>query len=470
MENIWDVICIGAGSAGLPLAIQVAKRNGRILHIEADNRIGGTLHWSTGQVAAAQTKLQKRMGIQDSPDEHYEDAQRIGKGKIDPTILRLFVDNAAATLDWLEDLGFCPAPNMPVAGENHEAYRTRRYLWGEKGGISFLEILKPIYEKFLNEGKITLKTQTKFTELILNNSGEVTGVKVINKDGSQENFSSKNIVLTTGGYASNKDEWELNTPQYPFYSHCNPFSQGDGLRAARSIGADTGGGENFLCTFSGWLERPQDPLSIEFLMLSPKDRNIWEIFVDSNGKRFMQEDHPSIEYREHALMKQPEMRMNIIFDDKIIQNATPISLLDFDKYKSKFGNHDNFVKADTIEQLAEKINVPFENLLSTIENYNLAVENQIDHEWNKFFLIRKIEIPPFYAIKSNGFTIVSPEGLKVNDRLNVINKHGKSIKNLYAAGEILGFGNTSGHGFVGGMSLTPAMTFGKILGENILQW
>ena len=48
----------------------------------------------------------------------------------------------------------------------------------------------------------------------------------------------------------------------------------------------------------------------------------------------MQEDHPSIGYREHALMKQPEMRMNIIFDDKIIQNATPISLLDFDKYKN----------------------------------------------------------------------------------------------------------------------------------------
>ncbi|MDP6223200.1 MAG: FAD-binding protein, partial [Candidatus Micropelagos thuwalensis] len=121
-------------------------------------------------------------------------------------------------------------------------------------------------------------------------------------------------------------------------------------------------------------------------------------------------------------------------------------------------------------QLAEEINVPFENLLRTIENYNHAVENQIDHEWNKFFLIRKIETPPFYAIKSNGFTIVSPEGLKVNDQLNVINKDGKSIKNLYAAGEILGFGNTSGNGFVGGMSLTPAMTFGKILGENILQW
>ena len=30
MENIWDVICIGAGSAGLPLAIQIAKKNARI--------------------------------------------------------------------------------------------------------------------------------------------------------------------------------------------------------------------------------------------------------------------------------------------------------------------------------------------------------------------------------------------------------------------------------------------------------
>ena len=470
MENTWDVICIGAGSAGLPLAIHVAQRNGKILHIEADDRIGGTLHWSTGQVAAAQTRLQKRMGIQDSPDEHYEDAQRIGKGKIDPTILRLFVDNAAATLDWFEDLGFCPAPNMPVAGENHEAYRTRRYLWGERGGLSFLEILKPIYEKLLNERKITLLTETRFTELITDNSGAVTGVKVINKDGGEDIFSSKNIVLTSGGYASNKNEWEINTPQYPFYSHCNPFSQGDGLRAARSIGADTGGGENFLCTFSGWLERSQDPLSLEFLMLSPKDRNIWEIFVDSNGKRFMQEDHPSIEYREHALMKQPDMKMNIIFDDKILHNSSPISLLDFGDYKNKFGNHENFIKAETIEELAEKISVPVDNLIETICNYNAAVESKSDEEWNKFFLIRKIENPPFYAIRSNGFTIVSPAGLKVNDKLNVVDSTGGGIDNLYAAGEILGFGNTSGHGFVGGMSLTPAMTFGKILGENILKW
>lgn len=40
---------------------------------------------------------------------------------------------------------------------------------------------------------------------------------------------------------------------------------------------------------------------------------------------------------------------------------------------------------------------------------------------------------------------------------------------IQVAKKMLGFGNSSGHGFVGGMSLTPALTFGKILGENILK-
>ena len=106
----FDVIVIGAGSAGLPLAIRAAERGARVLQLEADLRIGGTLHWSSGQISAAGTRLQKAQGIEDSPDEHYRDAQRIAHGKIDPVVLRLFVDHAAATIDWLMDLGFQPAP------------------------------------------------------------------------------------------------------------------------------------------------------------------------------------------------------------------------------------------------------------------------------------------------------------------------------------------------------------------------
>ena len=82
MDN-YDVICIGAGSAGLPLAIRAAQSGARILQIEADNRIGGTLHWSSGQIAAAGTRLQKQNDIDDTPEEHFADAQRIANDQID---------------------------------------------------------------------------------------------------------------------------------------------------------------------------------------------------------------------------------------------------------------------------------------------------------------------------------------------------------------------------------------------------
>ena len=70
MGDEYDIICVGAGSTGLPLAIRAAERGAKILQLDADNRIGGTLYWSSGQIAAAGTRLQKENGIEDSADEH----------------------------------------------------------------------------------------------------------------------------------------------------------------------------------------------------------------------------------------------------------------------------------------------------------------------------------------------------------------------------------------------------------------
>ena len=83
MESInedWDVIVVGAGTAGIPTAIFAGQRGARVLLVEADSRIGGTLHWSTGQMTAAGTKLQKRLGIEDHPDWHFDDCMRISRG------------------------------------------------------------------------------------------------------------------------------------------------------------------------------------------------------------------------------------------------------------------------------------------------------------------------------------------------------------------------------------------------------
>ena len=465
----FDVIVIGAGSAGLPLAIRAAERGARVLQLEADYRIGGTLHWSSGQISAAGTRLQHSQGIEDSPDEHFRDAQRIAHGRIDPVVLRLFVDQAAATIDWLMDLGFAPAPGTPVAGEAHEAYATRRYLWGANKGLSILDALRPSHERWVREGRIDLRLQNRMTGLLTDARGAVIGVRASTPAGELE-FPGRNVVLASGGYAANPELWKKLTPAYPLCSHANPYSRGDGIVAAKELGAAVDGSEKFLCTFAGVLENPGDPRTGSLLLLSPGARKVWEIFVDRHGRRFMQEDHPSIDYRERALLRQPGTRMHIVFDHAILQNAATITLEPTASYRARFGRHPAFVKAKTLTELARKLGVPAANLRRSIREYNAAVASRVDQRQGKQFLIRPIAKPPFYAIKAQGLTVVSPAGLKVDRKLRVIGGNGRPIRNLYAAGEVLGFGRTSGDAFVGGLSLTPALTFGRLLGEELLSW
>lgn len=467
--DLWDIIIIGAGSAGLPLAIRAAERGARVLQLEADYRIGGTLHWSSGQISAAGTRLQKAQGIEDSPAEHYRDAQRIAKGSIDPVVLKLFVEHAAATIDWLMDLGFEPAAGTPVAGEAHEAYSTRRYLWGAKAGISVLEALRPTHEKWVREGRIALRLQHRMRELITDAKGAVIGVRAATPNGEFE-FFGKNVVLASGGYAANPELWSELTPKIPLCSYVNPYSRGDGLVAARDLGAQVDGAEKFLCTFAGVLEDPRDPRSGSFLALSPGSRKIWEIFVDHQGRRFMQEDHPSIDYRERSLLKQRGTGMHIVLDHGILQNASPITLEPAAVYQARFGRHPAFIKATSVAELARKLQVPATNLQRTIKEFNKAVDTGHDAKFKRDFLLRRIEKPPFYAIKAQGITVLSPCGVQVDRQLRVISDTSRPIRNLYAAGEVLGFGRTSGNAFVGGLSLTPALTFGKLLGEKLLRW
>ncbi len=66
--------------------------------------------------------------------------------------------------------------------------------------------------------------------------------------------------------------------------------------------------------------------------------------------------------------------------------------------------------------------------------------------------------------------MTSTVGLAVNGDLNVIREGGDPIPNLYAAGELLGSGQTMGRAACGGMMITPALTFGRLLGDRMLDF
>ena len=471
MAEPWDIIVVGGGTAGMPTATFAAKRGARVIVIEAAPDVGGTLHLSTGQLSAAGTRLQKAKAISDSPDAHFDDIIRISKNTVDRDLVRLAVDNAADTFDWLQDNGFEPLDEHPVMGQAHEPYSERRYYWGPEGGITILKTLRGPFQEQVDAGAVTVRTSTEVTALVTDASGAVTGVKTKGPAG-EETFTGKNIVLTCGGYSSNGAMFkDLNgVPQY--FDGAYAHSQGAGLTLGQSVGGWLRGHKHYLCGYGSVLDSASIPAKATVRPLHhPHMREPWEIHVNVRGERFVQEDVDSVDVREHALLKQPELRRWVVYDDAIAK-ASPPQFGDTGKEDEMafFGSHPMFFKADSLDDLAKAAGIDAAGLKKSVADYNTALESGAADPMGRKHRPLPIKQAPFYAVRVQGTSISSTVGLAVDPELRVIDKNNKPIPNLFAAGELLGSGQTMGDAFCGGMMATPAMTFGRLLGDRLLTW
>ncbi|MAR78899.1 MAG: hypothetical protein CMM18_01570 [Rhodospirillaceae bacterium] len=470
VEN-WDVIIVGAGTAGIPAAIFAGQRGAKVLLLDAADKIGGTLHLTTGQMSAAGTALQKKLGINDNPKDHFDDVMRISENTADRDLVKLAVDNAADTFDWLMNNGFTPLKNHPVLGNAHEPYSERRYYWGPYAGISILEAMSPLLDEQIASGQVVISLKTKLKNLILNNK-KIIGIDIEAEDGTKATIKGKNVILSTGGYSSNPELFrELSGPKL-YWKGAYPYSRGEGLTLAKKIGGVLRGGENYLCGYGAILKSFNYPTEITTRVIShPHIRLPWEIHVNIKGERFFQEDYDSVHIREKKLLEQKNLMSWVIFDEEI-NKKSPALLKDFSKEdtNSFFSNHPMFYIADDLGDLARKSGVEEEGLKKTISEYNYSIENNKPDPFGRIHRPLKIEKPPFYAICTHGVSITSTVGLTVNSQLNVIDAKKEPINNLFAAGEILGSGQTMGKCSAGGMMLTPALTFGKLLGQKLLSW
>lgn len=470
MSQDWDAIIIGAGTAGMPAAIFAAERNAKVLVLDAAPEVGGTLHLSSGQMSAAGTRLQKEKGIDDTPAMHIEDIMRISKNTADRDIAGLAVDHAAATLDWLETINFKPLPDHPVKGQAHEPYSVHRYVWGEHLGKSILEVLKPPFEDAVASGHVTLKLNTRVTALVQGQDGSVTGVTAESEDGASHTYTATSVVIAAGGYVANGAMYQEMSGHPAYGDHSYPHCIGDGLNLGLGAGGTAWGHENYLTSFGVVMQSYEVPSKVRCRQIHwPERRMPWEIYVNGNGKRFIREDEPSVDVREHTIQDQPDLRHWIVFDSTTLNEAPPLFAdVSADDIKAAAENGEPmFYVADSIAALAEKAGLPAGALEETVNAYNEG-QNSGQDSFGRKHMPRPVADGPFYAIRSQAFSVSSTVGLKVNTDLQVIREDGTPIPGLYAAGESLGQGAMMGSSFCGGMLVTPALTFGRMLGQSLL--
>ncbi|MCT2581576.1 FAD-dependent oxidoreductase [Actinophytocola gossypii] len=463
-----DVVIVGAGTAGLPAAIEAARHGLRVTVLEQADQVGGTLWRSWAQLSAGGTALQRSRGIHDSPELHYDDVMRISKGTADPALVRLAVRHAPETVDWLMSAGFDMDPEAPAILYFHEPYSLPRTYWGRRGGRSVLEVLLPRFDRAREDGTVTAHLNTTMTAL-RTDGNRVTGVSALGPDGVRLDVDADAVVLTSGGYSGNADLFGELTGGAPLAGPGAPTSTGTGLLAALDVGARTHGGDKFLPTYGGVLlpDSPSRTIALDdYPQLTPQSRPPWEIHVNARGERFVAEDADSVDVRENALLDQPDLTFWVVYDDAVRQKA-PALLPTWaeDDLADAFATHPSFSVADTVEALAEHAGVDPAGLRRTVDEYNAAVTAGRDH-LGRTHLPLPIERPPFYAIRNHGTTLKSPAGLVVDEHLRVVGAGGP-IENLYAAGEVLGGSTLSGKSFVSGMSVTPALSFGRLLGRRL---
>lgn len=460
-----DVVVIGAGTAGLACAAELAQRGARVTVIEKSDRIGGTLHVSAGQMSGAGTKLQAARGIVDTPELHYQDAMRISKGTADPALVRRAVELGGPTIDWLMEEGFDLDPVCPAILHFHEAYRLARTYWGRQGGRSVLAVLIRVFERARATGRIDLRLNTRLVGLSGTSGQAVDGAMVEGPNG-RENLTGA-VILASGGYGADRERFARWTGGRPLFTACVATSTGDGIAIAESFGALVDGGDRFIPTFAGIEDAPGTGRVLwdDLPQLTPQSRPPWEIYVGRDGRRFVAEDHPSVDARETALMAQPDLTFWIIGDAR-----TPLATLlpgwSAGRIEAAFAGHPSFTRAARLDDLARGAGIDAAGLAASIAAYNTAIADGRADPIGRSHRPAAIAAAPFYAIRAHGMVLKTPAGIGIDDRMRVLGPTGP-IRDLYAIGEAIGGGRLSGKSFVGGMSVTPALGFGRHLARAL---
>jgi len=233
-----DVIVIGGGGSALAAAAEAAHLGRSVILLEKNPRLGGSTAWSVGSVSATNTPHQKRKGIQDSPDEHFEDLGKFA-GALEPrdnrALRRVLVDHVTETFYWLLEHGLVflgPALEPP-----HRHPRMHNVVPGSKAYPYHLG-------RLCRRRGVEIRLSTRATRIVTED-GRAVAVEAQDANGAARRFRARRaIVIASGDFSGGSDlKARYATPLAAKANAVNVTNTGDGHAMALELGASVVNGD-----------------------------------------------------------------------------------------------------------------------------------------------------------------------------------------------------------------------------------
>ena len=480
-EKNADVVIVGAGAAGLSAAITAVEEGAQsVIILEKSGVTGGNLNLTSGSMSAANTSIQQECGIEDTFESFEEDIFNNGGQLGDKELIKAFVESNTETFEWLMTNGLkdhqfsmqndCAAVFAP----EHQLYSIARTYKPKANDAQHYksaahEVLQGMLDKLDN---VTVEFNTSATQLVANDQGQVLSV-LANNDTLYT--ANKGVIMATGGYSGNFKLMEKYAAQGAGYLS-STTSMGEGIRMMQEVGALVNEDQlSYIPTFPMGVQTGERSGTIG----STYTWKAGGICVNQEGKRFVNEQESRVDVREVALEEQTNAVQYDIYTDKILEDLRANNgAFMFDLYFGEEGRAKQLVQsASSLEELAEKINVPAENLVATVEAYNESVEQGGTDEFGRSYdasnvgnaysvAINKIEGDTYYAIPLKALVVMTLGGVTIDTTAHVMDEAGNQIPGLYAAGEVTG--GIWGKFVSGGTGVMGPITFGRIAARSVM--
>ncbi|MDO5532908.1 FAD-binding protein [Sutterella sp.] len=486
-----DILVVGCGSGGMFAVATAAEMGAKVIGIE---------RFSTGtgvrtHHAALNSRYQKATNVKIDKFDFITMATQYATGHLNQDLVKLFCDESGEVVDWYGDrLAERGVELAHEAADEIEGSRYIHYPAGHKADFTGTDDGKG---KRLNGSKILhdyavakgarFDYNTRMVKLE-KKEGRVTGVIATNSEGKYVRYvARKGVIVATGGYGLNYAMMEALQPfnlTISGLNGCLPGAHGDGIRACLWAGARMDETHSTMI-FDRAVLRPGQLPGVETLKKGDAAL-LWSLSypwlkVNKDGKRFFNESG-TYEGILHSDEYQKDHSHYCLFDANWAEQAEIMRMQGCARLfpfvngvasgwtvervrgvMEKLIKSGHLAKADTIEELAEKLGLPPEQLKATVERYNTLCNKHDDEDYGKE-PVRMLPVvrPPYYGAKTCGWMLCTMDGIKIDTDMRALDGEGRVIPGLFVVGNDSGgyFANTYPN-LVTGMAAGRTATFAR---------